>query len=139
MAEQVILDTGPLVAYLDKREQHHAWAVREFSRLSDTLLTCEAVITEACFLLADLPRAQQGIGELMERDIIACRFDLHEERSRVFSLMRKYADQPMSLADACLVCMTEDHPSTQVFTLDSDFAIYRLRNGRAVPRISPYR
>jgi uncharacterized protein len=139
MADQVILDAGPLVAYLDKRQQHHAWAVSVFRGLTGHLLCCEAVITEACFLLAGQQPALDKIAEYLALDVIRLDWSLAESHPRVFSLMRKYADQPMSLADACLVCIAEDRPRAQVFTLDSDFAIYRLRNGRAVPRISPYK
>ncbi len=137
MADEVIMDTGPLVAYLDKREEHHAWAVGEFALLSNAVVSCEAVITEACFLLAHLPDALRGVGELMRRGIIECRFDLQTNRARVFSLMHKYADTPMSLADACLLCMAEDRPRPRVFTLDSDFKIYRLHSRQMIPVISP--
>ena len=138
MADQVILDTGPLVAYLDKREEHHAWAKREFASLSGHVVSCEAVITESCFLLADHEPALARIADYLRRGIIRLEFSLAENHSRVFDLMRKYADTPMSLADACLVCMADERPHSRVFTLDSDFAIYRLRNGKAVSRIVPW-
>ena len=138
MADKVILDTGPLVAYLDKREEHHAWAVGEFGKLSGAVVTCEAVITEACFLLAAQTRALDKIADYLRRGVIECRFDLQTHHSRVFALMRKYAGTPMSLADACLVCMAEDRPHSRVFTLDSDFEIYRLRGNKPLPLIAPF-
>lgn len=137
MPVEVILDTGPLVAYLDKREEHHDWAVAEFDRLSGHVVSCEAVITEACFLLAGHGRALAKIADYVRRGIIRLDFALRMRHERVFELMRKYADKPMALADACLVCMAEQLPRARVFTLDSDFSIYRMRNGRPVSCISP--
>ena len=67
MADEVMADTGPLVACLDRREQYHEWAADCFAGLENAVVTCEAVVTEACFLLAHLPRAQLGIGERINR------------------------------------------------------------------------
>lgn len=137
MAEEVILDTGPLVAYLDKRQEHHAWAKSRFEALSGFVVTCEAVITEACFLLADHKQALEKIAGYLRRGVIRPVFMLGAGHARVFELMRKYADIPMSFADACLVCMAEERPRSRVFTLDSDFGIYRLGSRRPVPCIAP--
>ena len=137
MAE-VILDAGPLVAYLDKREEHHDWAVGEFEKLSGHVISCEAVITEVCFLLEGQERALAKVADYLSRGIIRLEFALSAAHARVFDLMRKYADQPMSLTDACLVCMAEEAPRACVFTVDSDFKTYRLRNGKTVPLIAPW-
>jgi uncharacterized protein len=128
---RVIVDTGPLVAYFNRRDRWHDWAVNQMSALSPPLLTCEPVITEACFLIhkaggwpGDLIRklAQRGleIGISIEDDAAALE-----------ALMARYADTPMSLADACLVRLTERVPECILFTLDKDFEHYR-RNGRQV-------
>ncbi len=138
MADAVILDTGPLVAYLDKREEYHAWARHQFEEMDEAGISCEAVITEACFLLADQKRALAKIADYLARGVIRLDFALSDNHAHVFTLMRKYADQPMSLADACLVSMAEELPRSRVFTLDSDFKIYRLANRRAVPCIAPF-
>jgi uncharacterized protein len=131
----VLLDTGPLVAYLDESQHAHAWAVDEFEKFTEAVWTCEAVVTEACFLLAKLPPAQFGVGELLRRDIIRCAFELQSNHERIFALMQRYRNVPMSFADACLVCMAEDRPGSRVFTLDSDFSIYRLAGRKPVPLI----
>ena len=137
MANEVILDTGPLVAYLDKRQDYHARAKREFANLSGHVVSREAVITEACFLVADHEPALAKIADYLRRGIIRLDFSLAANHARVFDLMRKYADTPMSFADTCLVCMANERARSRVFTLDSDFTIYRLDNGKAVPRIAP--
>lgn len=137
MEVPVILETGPLVAYLDKREEHHEWAVEWFGRMDDAVWTCEAVLTEACFLLAHLPAAHDGVGELVRRGIVEVRFDLQENHASVFELMKKCHDVPMALADACLVRMAEETHGSRVFTVDSDFHVYRMRGRKAVPLICP--
>lgn len=138
MAQTVILDTGPLVAYLDKSEVNHRWAVSRFEALDEAVLTCEEVITEACHLLRHLPAAQQGVGELLRRGIVLCAFNLQVHHERVCALMRKHADTPMSLVDACLMCMAGDATGAKIFTLDSDFRIYRQRDGKRARLIAPW-
>ncbi len=137
MEAPVILDTGPLVAYLDSREEHHDWAVAQIDSFEDPMITCEAVIVESCFLLQDHQRALAKIADYLARGVIRIEFSLTENHSAVFELMKKYHDVPMALADACLVCMAEESRGSRVFTADSDFHVYRLRGRKAVPLICP--
>jgi predicted nucleic acid-binding protein len=125
-----IVDTGPLVALLDRAERHHDWVSERIGELDPPLLVCEPVLAEAMFLLARLPRAQDAVFELLQNGAlrIALRIDEHVDELR--RLLRKYRDQPMSLADACIVRMAELYDRHAVFTLDSDFSVYR-KNGRA--------
>lgn len=103
----VLLDTGPLVAYLDRAEQHHAWAMGEFKALTEPLWICEAVLTEACFLLADLPKARAAIGEMLELGALEVALIGRVAQPRIFALMEKYWQVPMSYADACLLWLAE--------------------------------
>ena len=137
MIEPVILDTGPLVAYLDRDERHNEWCCDQFRQIRPSLLTCEAVLSEACFLLQAQPRAIARIAEFCERNLIEVRFKFDEHRATVFRLIEKYANVPMSFADACLVCMAEQIPSARVLTLDKDFTIFRLPNRRLIPTLLP--
>lgn len=130
----VLLDTGPLVAYLDAAQASHEWTVEQFATLSEPVVTCEAVITEACFLLRRRKEALQKIADYLRDGIIRLDFALSERHERVFDLMRCYHNVPMSVADACLVCMAEEKRGSRVFTLDSDFSIYRL-HGRTAPLV----
>ena len=135
--ETLLTDSGPIIALLDTSDQHHEWAVEQFSHLSSALVTCEGAITEATHLLQDAGVKPWGVLELLEREIIAIRFDLESNLDRVLSLMKKYADTPMDFVDACLVAMTESKRDCRLLTLDSDFRIYRRFERQAIPLISP--
>ena len=130
----VLIDTGPLVAAINARERNHLWVGEQLRQIRLPMLTCEAVITEACFLLGE----RQGLlFNLMEAGVLEIGFSLKHDAKSIRKLMDKYADVPMSLADACLVRMSEIHDGSRVFTLDADFRIYR-RNGRqTIPLIFP--
>ena len=138
MTGQVILDTGPLVAMLDADEAHHQWATVQLETIRLPLLTCEAVLAESCYLLRRHDRAVAQIGSFCANGQIKCTFDFQQGHDRVFRLIPKYRDTPMSFADACIVCMVEDLPESTVFTLDTDFQVYRQRNRRVIPTISPW-
>jgi len=132
-----LLDTGPLVAFLNRREEHHEWAKREFGQLHPPLLTCEAVLTESCWLVRDLPGGPAAVMELVERGIVKAPFRLEDDAVGVRKALSRYSDLPMSLADACLLRMAELHAATEVLTFDSHFQIYRLSNRRLVPVRTP--
>jgi len=131
MKQQVLLDTGPLVAYLNRRDADHTWSRAQWQQIRPPLLTNEAVLSEACFLLGEFGGDPDSVLKLVERDVISVSFGVSDHISVVRKLMRKYRTSPMSFADACLVRMSELHAESVVFTLDSDFRVYR-RNGRQV-------
>jgi predicted nucleic acid-binding protein len=127
----VIADTGPLVAMLIRRERDHAWAREQFSLIEAPAITCEAVITEACFLLRDIDKGVDSLMQLLQDGVVTISFNLAEELPSVTRLLKRYASVPMSLADACLVRMAELFTTSAVLTLDNDFRVYR-KSGRAV-------
>ena len=137
-ATRVLLDTGPLVGYLNRHDRHHAWAVECWSALYDPLWTCEAVVSEALFVLQSERADLEPILRLIERRIIRLDFTMADHRADVFRLLRKYADRPMSLADACLVRMAELADACQVFTTDKDFLVYRRKGRHVIPLLSPF-
>jgi predicted nucleic acid-binding protein len=124
-----IVDTGPLVAFFDRAERHHLWAIERIEKLEVPLLVCEPVLTEAIYLLARYAKAQDALFELLQNGAlnIALRIEDHVDALR--RLMQKYRDTPMSLADACVVRMAEIHDRHDVLTLDADFSVYR-KHGR---------
>lgn len=133
----VLLDTGPWVALLCKDDRHHAWAKQQFAAHTSAMLTCEAVVTETCFLLA---RAGVDAGralELLERGVVQIGMSLSEQTTAVRNLYSRYDNVPASLADACLIRMSELHEPCQVLTVDSDFHIYRRHGRKTIPVISP--
>lgn len=129
MKRQVIIDTGPLVAFLNHRDRYHAWAKARFSELAPPLLTCEAVIAEACYLLRGTPGGARAVIELTSRGVIEIPFRLALHAGALGLLLERYASVPISLADAFLVLLSELLPGSVVFTLDADFQIYR-RHGK---------
>lgn len=137
MSRPILLDAGPLVAYLSVRDQHHEWARDQWDSIDPPLLTCESVISEACFLLHRTRQGAQDVIALVARGPVEIAFDLQSEIQAVADLMQRYANVPMSLADACLVRMAELHPGSRVFTLDSDFRIYRKNRRQTIPTIMP--
>ena len=135
--KRLVVNTGPIVALLNSRDAHHAWTREVLDRVEPPLATCEAVLSEACFLVRKLDGGSAAVLELVSRGVLKVPFRLETELAAVRKLMSRYASVPMSLADACLVRMTELDEKATVLTLDGDFRIYR-RNGRqAVPHISP--
>lgn len=132
-----IIDTGPLVAFLNKRDMHHQWVIEQMAELRPPLFTCEAVLSEACFLLRQIPQGVLNLMEIFERGLINIPFRLEEEVQTVQKLLVSYQDVPMSLADACLVRMSEQVNASIVFTLDTDFQIYRKNNREVIPTLMP--
>ena len=137
VAERTLVDTGPIVALLVAPDRRHAWARDVWGQLDPPLLTCEAVLSEAQFLIERFGGNPLAVLELVQRGAIQLDFHVASNLKRLLELQRTYRSLPMSLADACLVCMTEQHPSCRVATTDSHFRIYR-RNGRQmIPVIMP--
>lgn len=133
-----LVDTGPLIALLERKETHHAWTVDAIREAPLPLLTCEAVLTEAFFLLQRQKRDPNDLITMAKRGLIKTAFDFNKEKMVVGSLMDRYTDRPMSFADACLVRMTEIFSESVVFTLDGDFKIYRKNVRATIPLISPF-
>ena len=126
---RAIVDTGPLVAFFDRSERHHLWTAERVEELDAPLLVCEPVLTEATYLLARFPLAQDALFGLLRNGALVVGFRMEEHIPALHRLLRKYRDTPMSLADACVVRMAEIHENHSVLTLDSDFTVYR-KHGR---------
>jgi predicted nucleic acid-binding protein len=124
-----IVDTGPLVAFLDRAERHHRWVAERIEELEAPLLTCEPVLTEASYLLARYPRAQDALFDLLQNGALSLAFRIEEHVGPLRKLLQRYRDRPISVADACIVRMAEVHERHAVLTLDSDFSVYR-KHGR---------
>ena len=133
----VIVDTGPLVALLNRRDEHHVWAKEVLETIQPPLLTCESVVSEACFLLQQIQGGSAAVLELFNRRVIDLRFSLADETEQISRLMKKYQDMPMSLADACLVRMAELNPKAAVLTLDGDFRVYRKERRQRISVLMP--
>ena len=135
MPQSVIFDSSALVALLDARDEHHVWSRAAVANLPLPWLTCEAVAAETFFLLAQ-PQATR-LSRLLRDGRLRVVCGLHDDCNAVLDLMDKYASVPMSLADACLVRMTETLPGPLVVTTDADFRIYRRHSRQVVPCLMP--
>jgi uncharacterized protein len=132
----VIIDSGPLVALINARDANHAWTVGELKKVAGPVLTCEAVISEAIFLLRRLAGGTGQIVGMLRTEGLRVAFCLDSEMSRVCDLLTKYADIPISLADASLVRMSELYPRHLLMTFDSDFSVYRRNRRQRIPLIT---
>lgn len=132
-----LIDTGPLVAFLNRRDQYHTWATTQMARMPPPLLTCEAVISEACFLIRALRGGSVAVLDLLDRELVQVPFRLSEDIPQVKRLLARYANVPMSLADACLVCLSERYTGSTLLTCDSDFRIYRKSRRQIIPTMMP--
>lgn len=137
MARAAIADTGPLVAYFDRAERHHAWSLERVRELEAPLLVCEPVLAEVMYLLGPLPKAQDALFELLENGALRIAFHADEHVAALRALHRKYRDRPMSFADACIVRMAELFDGHCVLTLDSDFSVYRKCGREPLELIQP--
>lgn len=136
MSQPILIDTGVLVALLSRNDRYHEWAIDAVSSLRKPFLTCEAVITETCFLLSRNAQSHEQVFALLERGALEISFNLATEVQTISALMMRYQSVPMSFADACLVRMTELFPGSQLLTLDSDFQIYRMNRDQLISVIT---
>jgi predicted nucleic acid-binding protein len=132
-----LLDTGPLVSFLGSGLRRHSWTCEQWKFFRPPLLTCEPVLTEAAFLLKREGREADALFALLQRGVIRVALHVEEEQADLRALMRRYRNRPMSLADACLVRLSELEPLGEVFTLDSDFRIYRRHGNKVIPVLMP--
>jgi predicted nucleic acid-binding protein len=132
-----IVDTGPLVAFVDRAEHHHRWAVEQIETLEAPLLVCEPVLAEAMHLLARFSTGSDALFGLLANGALNIAFHIDEHVPALAKLHQKYRDRPMSLADACVVRMAEIYDRHVVLTLDSDFTIYRKHGRVPIALIAP--
>jgi predicted nucleic acid-binding protein len=126
----VLLDTGVIVAILDRSETHHARCVTVIEGLERPLVTCEAVIAESCYLLRGLPGAAETILENVEGGVFQIPFQLSRCAAAVRGILRKYRDLRADFADACLIHLADELNTGDILTLDRDFELYRWRRNR---------
>jgi predicted nucleic acid-binding protein len=138
MKESVLLDTGPLVAWLCRGDRWHRWAVQTFATISPPLVTCEPVLTEACFLYAREGGDPGRLLRAVAAGHIRVGLAVEQEAEAISALLEKYADAPMSLADACLVRLSELQRDSRVLTLDRHFARYRRLGRSLIPLLCPW-
>lgn len=129
-----IADTGFLVAFANRADRHHGWAVRVAGGVTEPLLTCEPVLAETAFHLQSVPL----VLSLLREGLVTLAFDCREHLAQLEALARRYADRKPDLADLCLVRMSELYPRHGVITVDAgDFRVYRRNKRETIPLICP--
>jgi uncharacterized protein len=127
----VLLDTGVVVALLDRSERLHEACAKALQEIEAPLITCEAVITESCYLLRNLAGASEAVVENIAAGIFQVPLQLSREAAGVKQILRKYRDRKIDLADACLIRLADEFGTADILTLDGDFAIYRWGRNKA--------
>ncbi len=129
-----IADTGFLVAFANRNDGHHEWAVQVAERVTEPLLTCEAVLAEAAFHL----RSVSIVLAMIEEELVTLAFDCRDHLPQLSMLAKRYADRHPDLADLCLIRMSELHPRHSVVTVDrADFRAYRRNKRETIPLLCP--
>ena len=131
-----IADTGFLVGFANRRDQHHRWALSIAEQVEEPLLTCEAVIAEAAFHLG----SASVVLEMLADELVTLAFNCDEHLPQLQALAKRYADRHPGLADLCLIRMSELHPKLPVITVDrEDFRVYRRNKREVIPLVCPSR
>jgi predicted nucleic acid-binding protein len=128
-----IADTGLVVAFGNRSDDYHEWAVDIAKSVTEPLLTCEAVLAEAAFHL----RSASFVLSLVEDGLLRLAFDCSENLTQLIARAHRYADRQPDLADLCLIRMSELFPRHRVITIDADFRVYRRNKREAIPILSP--
>lgn len=129
-----IADTGLLVGFANRRDQHHQWAVSIAEQVSEPLLTCEAVLAETAFHLG----SSAVVLEMVREGLVAVQFNCTDHLLQLQALAKRYANRKPDLADLCLIRLSELHPVLPVITVDrEDFRVYRRNKREVIPLICP--
>lgn len=128
-----IADTGFVVAFLNRRDAHHRWAVRLAGQVNAPLVTCEAVLAEAAFHCGSVA----SVMALVRERLLRVDFDLNGSQDRIEVLAKRYEDRAPDLADLCLICLSEQLRDWPVITVDADFRIYRRHQREVIPVLMP--
>jgi len=133
----ILVDAGPLIAVVDANDQHHAECMAALKNMREPMATVWPPLTEAMYLLAGQPRAQESLWEMVDRGALQLLALDPGDAPRIRELMHKYAKRPMDLADAALLRAAEREGIRKIFTVDRrDFSVYRL-HGRVRPTLLP--
>jgi len=122
---------------LSAGDAQHGWTLEHLSRLKPPLLTCEPVLSEAAFIVSRIGGEPSVVPALLDKGVLRIDFSIQDQAGHLRALMDRYSKLPMSLADACLVRMSELIDDSVVMTFDSDFRIYRKSNRKVIPLMAP--
>jgi predicted nucleic acid-binding protein len=130
-----IADTGFIVAFVNRDDQHHSWATALGKHIAEPLLTCEPVLAEAAFKLYSI----SIVVGLLRSQFLRLSFHLEQNIAHIEQLAERYKDRNPDLADLCLIRMSEIYPKHEILTVDSDFTVYRRNKREPIPTVCPPR
>ena len=131
-----IADSGFVVAFGNRDDRYHSWAVDLAKTVTEPLLTCETVLAEAAFQLG----SASLVLSLLQNELLEVAFDCSRNLEQLQELGKRYADRRPDLADLCLIRMSELHPRHVVITVDeNDFRVYRRNKRESIPLLTPPR
>jgi predicted nucleic acid-binding protein len=131
---KAIADTGFIVAFANRSDRYHRWAVELAAQMTEPLLTCEAVLAEAAFHL----RSPDTVLALVREGLVELAFSAGEHLAQLEALAKRYSDREPDLADLCLIRMSELNPHHSVVTVDrTDFRVYRRNKREMIPLVCP--
>jgi predicted nucleic acid-binding protein len=135
----ILLDTGVIVALLDRSERRHAECAELIEETDAPLVTCEAVIAEACYLTRRMAGAPEAILQNVADGTFQIPIALAPSAAAVQRILKKYRDREVDLADACLIHLASELRTGDILTLDGDFAVYRWGSNRPFRPMLPLR
>jgi predicted nucleic acid-binding protein len=135
--EPILIDTGAIFALFDQDERAHERCVRALQTIHRPLVTCEAVITESCYLLRSRRDAVDAVLANVETGLFGIPLQISLSASQIREIIHKYRDTPADFADACLIHMADHLDTGDILTLDSHFAHYRWRRNRRFHNLVP--
>lgn len=129
----ILVDTAPLIALIDRGQKHHALCLKTYKTIDQPMLTTWCCFTEAMYFLYQLRgwQAQQTLWQFLNKGALQIHTTTDSEMLRMQQLMERYQDTPMDIADASLVATAESQNLRRIFTLDSDFYVYRFQDNQA--------
>jgi predicted nucleic acid-binding protein len=138
MASQILIDSGPLIAFFSSSEKYHRWVLGQMSDMNGDLITSESVLSEVVFLLKTHPKALNAISSLVGQGILRIDQAFSESPTECIELVHKYSDLPSSVADVSLVYLHSKLKNSVIFTLDSDFLVYKDKSGKPLRLVAPF-
>lgn len=135
--KKILIDTGPLISFFDESDRNCKKIREKLSGFRGQLYSTEAVITELTYYFNDLKHAQLYIMEWISKGALKILPIVEAEYYHILQLMKKYQDTPMDFCDATLMYVAERDGITDIATWDSDFRIYRHKNGTQLKMLWP--
>lgn len=138
MANKILIDSGPFIAFLSSSEHYHRWVLEQLSQMDGDLITTESVLSEVVFLMKQNRVAIKAIQDLIGQKLLHIVPAFSAEPITCFNMVGKYADLPSSVADISLVYVHSTTKNSIIFTLDSDFLIYKSSSGKPLKLVAPF-